>query len=213
VALIGDSHAAQWFAAVQRLAVRRGWRLVTFTKTSCRFADMRQYSRVLHREYRECATWRSRVIARIRQVRPSLVFVGVTRGLRPMRAIDRDPHRQGLAVGRALRQLPGHVVLLVDTPGSLRDVPACLAAHRTDIRPCETRRGIALGSTHVIVERIAATASGARLLDMTRVICPRDPCPVILDRTIIYRDTDHLTATFIASIAARFETTFRRIRW
>ena len=37
VALVGDSHAMNWFPAFQRLADRHHWRLVPFTKFSCVF--------------------------------------------------------------------------------------------------------------------------------------------------------------------------------
>ena len=40
VALVGDSHAGQWFPAFEALAAQRGWRLLPFVKLSCPFIDM-----------------------------------------------------------------------------------------------------------------------------------------------------------------------------
>ena len=37
VALVGDSHATQWFPAFDRLGKEQGWKVVTFTKSSCPF--------------------------------------------------------------------------------------------------------------------------------------------------------------------------------
>ena len=37
VALVGDSHAAQWFPALADVARRHHWRIVTFTKVACPF--------------------------------------------------------------------------------------------------------------------------------------------------------------------------------
>ena len=65
VALVGDSHAAQWFPALDVLARRHDWRLVVFTKISCRFVDLPIYSRDLKREYTECERWRELVVARL----------------------------------------------------------------------------------------------------------------------------------------------------
>src|SRR5262249_17612785 len=55
VALVGDSHAAQWAPALEAIASSRGWTLVPFTKDSCIFLDMRIVSIHLEREYTECA--------------------------------------------------------------------------------------------------------------------------------------------------------------
>ena len=57
VALVGDSHAAHWFPALERLAKHKGWRIVTFVKVSCPFIDMRVRNLALKREYRECAAF------------------------------------------------------------------------------------------------------------------------------------------------------------
>src|SRR5690606_10377108 len=35
VVLIGDSHAAQWFPALESIAQENGWKLLTRTKSSC----------------------------------------------------------------------------------------------------------------------------------------------------------------------------------
>jgi hypothetical protein len=36
---------------------------------------------------------------------------------------------------------------------------------------------------------------------MSNSICPSDPCPVVFNGMIIYRDDHHMTATFAAAIA------------
>ena len=74
VALVGDSHAAQWFPALEDVARRRHWRLLTFTKVACPFLDMRVSNVALKREYWECAEFRDRTIARLRKRQPDLVL-------------------------------------------------------------------------------------------------------------------------------------------
>ena len=65
IALVGNSHAAHWFPAIELLARQRGWRLIPFTKFSCVFVDMRIWSPRLKREYTECEAWRERVVDRL----------------------------------------------------------------------------------------------------------------------------------------------------
>jgi hypothetical protein len=201
VVLVGDSHAAQWFPALERIAKAEGWRLIPFTKLSCRFLDLRMYSLILKREYTECYTWRQLVVEELQRLKPDLVVVAAARNMKPMVAGDDDPRRQGLAMARFLVQIPGRIGILVDTPESRFDIPACLALHRDDVRACETARAVAFTSRHLILEQTAAEASGATVVDLSDVICSRDPCPVVTGRTLMWRDSQHFTATYATSLA------------
>ena len=134
VALVGDSHAAHWFPAIELLARQRGWRLVPFTKFSCVFVDMRIWSPRLKREYTECEAWRERVVDRLVALRPDLVIVASDQELPVVVDSDDDPELQGAAVARLIKRVPGEVAIIVDTPRSDHDVPACLAKHRNGDR-------------------------------------------------------------------------------
>lgn len=96
-------------------------------------------------------------------------------------------------MARLLQQVPGRTVIIVDTPSSQFDVPACLSRHVADVRPCETARSSALGQFPGVLERTAVTAVGATMVDLTPEICSSDPCPVVLDGMIVYRDNHHPT--------------------
>jgi len=202
VALVGDSHAAHWFPALERLADERGWRLVPFTKYSCPFVDLRIYSAWFKREYTECEAWRTNVVEALGKLKPDLTIVTSHRWFPTIVAGDDDPTRQGEAMARLLRQIPGRVVLLADTPISQYDVPACLSRNLDDVRRCATDRAYAFGTTPKARERVAARLAGAMLVDLSDVICPgTGTCPAVLDGMIVYRDDHHLTATFSASLA------------
>jgi len=47
--------------------------------------------------------------------------------------------------------------------------------------------------------------TGDSLLDLTTAVCRGDPCPVVVDGMIVFRDVRHLTATFAASLAPRLD--------
>jgi hypothetical protein len=201
VALVGDSHAAQWFPALATIATERGWRLVPFVKFSCRFVDLPTWSRILKRAYTECDAWRELVIQRLQALQPALTVVASSRGLAPINPADADPGRQGVAMGRLLLRMPGRIAVIVDTPQSSYDVPSCISRHLADTTKCSTTRKTAFSWHHRVLERAAVQESGASLIDLSDAICPTDPCPVVLDGMIVYRDSFHLTATFAASLA------------
>jgi len=201
VALVGDSHAAHWFPALEVLARQRGWRLVPLTKFSCVFVDLPIWSPNLNREYTECEAWRGNVVDRLNQLRPDLVVISSNRYLPVVDERDSDPERQGAALARLIDRIPGRVAIIADTPRSGVDVPACLAAHRDAIEECTTSRAAAFTWRHLRREREAARESGATLVDMSAAICPVDPCPPIIGTRLVYRDNHHLTATFARSLA------------
>jgi peptidoglycan/LPS O-acetylase OafA/YrhL len=201
VVLVGDSHAAEWFPAVEAIAKQRDWRLIVMTKVSCRFVDLPMISRELKRPYTECYTWRAEVVARLKALHPALTIVSVARSMEATTAADDDPARQGTAMGPLFAGVPGKIALIVDTPQSLYDVPACISAHINDVRACETPRGTAFSWRYLKLERAAVRATGAKLVNMSDQICASKSCPVVLHDMIIYKDSHHLTATFARSLA------------
>jgi hypothetical protein len=163
------------------------------------------YSHWYQRMYTECDTWRGLVVARLQALKPDLVIEASIRDRVTSDATDKDQVHQGEAMARLLNQVPGAKAIIVDTPISKYNVPTCLSSHRSDVRPCETTRSFALGPSPGIVEATAATALGATLIDMTPLLCPGDPCPVVINGMIVYRDNQHMTATFAASLRANLE--------
>ena len=201
VALVGDSHASHWFPALEIVAQQRGWRLIPLTKVSCVFVDMRLTSPYLKREYTECETWRENVIDRLIELQPDMVLIASNRWFPALLDQDGVPERQGAAMARFIERVPGRIAIIVDTPRSDHDVPACLAKHPTAIERCVTKRAAALTWRHLRRETEAARLTGAAIVDMTDVVCPGKVCPPIIGDTLVYRDHHHLTATFVRSIA------------
>ncbi len=201
VALVGDSHAAHWFPAVEAVAQAHGWRLLVFTKASCVFVDLPIYSPILKRQYAECEAWRPLVVQRLIDERPDLTIVSSDRWLPTQVKGDADPTRQGEAMARLLNQIPGAIAIVGDSPASRVDVPVCLSQNLADITRCATARIEAFGRRPLVRERIAAEAAAATVIDLSDAICPGDPCQAVVGEMIVQRDDHHLTATFAASLA------------
>ena len=201
IALVGDSHASHWFPAIEAIALERGWRLLTFVKVSCSFTTLVQRNLALKREYRECTAFNEATVARLNQIKPALTIIVNRRTFRPIEE-NITSALAGAALGEMVARIPGATVILVDTPDPGRDVPACLSKHPSDIRACLFAQDDADNREIGIAERVAADVSGARLIDLTANICTEWPCSPISGSVLIYRDEDHMTATFSRSLAA-----------
>lgn len=200
VALVGDSHAAQWFPALEAIARERGWRLLPFTKDSCIFLDMRIASLHLEREYTECALWRERVVVALQRARPDLVVVSSSRWVHPVLTADKVTQLQADAMVRLLKRLPSRVAIIADTPLNDEDIPACLSRADRTASDCATPRAYAL-TGHLARDGDVAEALGATLIDPSVWLCGPVVCPAIIDWTIVYRDDHHLTATIVRRLA------------
>ncbi|MGH2407132.1 MAG: acyltransferase family protein [Candidatus Limnocylindrales bacterium] len=202
VALVGDSHASQWFPAVERLALHEGWRVITFVKVSCPFVDMPIIDLFLKREYHECATWNAAVLDRLAASPPDLTLVSFSRYVvNAVHPGDDSVSRKAAAAARMMARVPGRVVLLADTLDGYRDVPSCLSAHLRDVRACAIDHALAYRLALGAIEKVVAATTDVPVIDLNPDICPVWPCPVVRDGMILYRDEVHLTATFAGSLA------------
>ncbi len=218
IVLVGDSHAAQWFPALQRIAERHGWRLLVLTKTSCPVASVRIYSGDFRRDYRECTTWRQAVLDTILALRPAAVVVGYYAGyVTTRRAVTPAAWLAGLHVTlRRLNAAGIPTLLLRDSPEPGFDVPTCLARaawHGANAEvECEVPRQTALhlGTFH-LAEEAASGLTNVKLLDLSDDICGERTCEPVRNGVVVYRDHHHLTATFVTRLTPLLETPLRAL--
>jgi hypothetical protein len=200
VVLIGDSHAHQWRAALEQVARARGWRLILMTKPACPIADVK-----VNLSNTSCPVWREKAFRRIASMRPAMVIVSHWNGYDVIGAKGEQDNARRWRGGlrRSLERLDrvaGRVVLLGDTSRFIADPVGCLRRHRDDISACTVRRGTAIAPSRADNDRRAADLAGVLYRATNRLTCPYDPCPVILDRTLLARDGGHMTVRFSASI-------------
>ncbi|GBE67527.1 acyltransferase [Mycobacterium sp. MFM001] len=208
VALIGDSNAAMWSPAFQRVAEQRHWRLETLDKAGCPLIDLPIFNPYMHREYTECEQWRSQIVPRLQAGHPRLVVVSVTRtyGDRygyPAGFTSYDPPWID-SMGRLVRQLrsTGAKVLVlgpIPDPGAL--MPFCLSAHLDDATACSPPRSTAVNEAGIATETAATKAGGGQYADLTKLFCTADRCPVIVGNTLVYVDEAHVSIEYSRQLA------------
>lgn len=63
-----------------------------------------------------------------------------------------------------------------------------------------------------VIEKTAASKTGADLIDLTAGICPGSgACPIVINDMIAYRDGHHLTATFSRRLAPLLDRRMRAL--
>ncbi|WP_112139205.1 acyltransferase family protein [Glycomyces dulcitolivorans] len=203
--LFGDSHAAQWFPALNQLAEASGWRLLAMTKAACSVPDVAEYDPKLQREYTECPEWKDGVYDLLDEIRPDAV-VAATYDEKEVIADDPD---QAWTDGwvdsvERLEASTDEVYYLADNPDLGEDVPDCLAANPEDASTCVGHLDDALiepERRQAVEDAVADT--GANVVDPVPWICDVDEgtCPVVVGNLLVYRDSNHLAARFVAELA------------
>lgn len=199
VVLFGDSHAGMWFPAVDLAANQHGWRLYTWTKATCPPITIPIFSPELGRNFTECETWRQNVLARIREVHPAIVILGMARhyssayGFTPYQ----DPWLQDMAqMVATIRQMGAKVVVVGPVPKPPFNVPDCLSAHLSDAVACTEPISTEINEVGMAAERSVVTAASGAYVDVQPWFCTESRCAVILGNIEMWRDDNHISPEY-----------------
>ena len=210
VVLFGDSHAAQWFSAVDSVARLRHFKLLALTKYSCPVARVAVYNDGLARRFVECEQWRELAIGELLKLHPSRVVIGQFARRGGVRVTESGALDSLSAAGwtlglhstlATLDSAGIGTLLLTDSPATGVAVPRCLSRAEFRGQPastCGVARDVAVDS---LSRRADVDASRGlafvRQLDLTDRICGPATCEPIRDGIVVYHDGNHLSDAFV----------------
>lgn len=205
VALVGDSHAAQWLPTLQGVAAERNWKIVSYFKSSCTYTAATVL--LQGNPFTSCREWYDNVSARLVAEQPDLVLATSAATYRVYQDGEKltgpanlDAFAAGLRTAWTALTAQGlKVAVIRDVPRPFIDVPECVSRNRHTLSKCAFDRSVGLAATSA---QIASTTglSGVYLLDLTEYICPTDRCPAIIGNVLVYRDNNHMTATYARTL-------------
>jgi peptidoglycan/LPS O-acetylase OafA/YrhL len=199
IVLYGDSHAAQWFPALDLIGKKRGIKIVSLTKSACPSAEV---IKELSSQYdvKDCQAFRDSSVARINKIKPLAVILT---GMQPFTApySDESARSWWLAgestVFNRIKSATKFPIYLTDTPLPQIDIPDCLVAGRG--AKCDTSRAVA-----------AEVAPGLIPINPTPWLCT-DKCPAVVDGIVAYRDKSHLTVEMSKHLSVQLENALLRL--
>lgn len=181
IALLGDSHAAQWFPAIDSWAKRSGYQLYTFTKSSCpAFAIPMKDNGAFKAD--NCKKFRAAALEKIALIKPKLVILG-----------NFEHYKVSSTEYLAAENFGFKYLLLRDTPWPNRDIPACISTKAN----CDTS----------LPKKIPYTSKN--IFDPVPLLCTLK-CPALVDGLLAYRDQTHITISMAEhlepSLAAKLDS-------
>jgi peptidoglycan/LPS O-acetylase OafA/YrhL len=197
IVLYGDSHAAQWFPSLEKMAREKGFELTSLTKSACSSVDSPRPDQGAYKNS-ECEKWRENSIKRIQKMKPDAVIVSSFQYFS-----QPDGHSNRVkwwddGQRRLLADLQGsskNLVYISDTPHPLRDIPNCLATR--NVKDCELTEK----TPNIII-------NGFKKIDPTPWLC-NDVCSSIKDGYVVYRDASHISVAAALALTPQLDTALR----
>jgi hypothetical protein len=207
VALLGDSHASSWRAALAAAATAKGWHGVSMTKSSCPFS--RAPRRTDKQAQTSCRRWNDGVIAWLAahpQVRD--VFVSAHAQAPVVRRGDRSNLETRVAgytaAWAALPSTVRRIIVLRDVPthplATADCITADLAASKPPIPDCAVHRSGALLTDAEVVAARRLHAQRVRVVDLTSFMCGPGRCYPVVGGVLVNKDTNHLSQAFATTL-------------
>lgn len=207
IALLGDSHAAHWYPALDVAGRERGWKFLSMAKSGCPAISVKRSP--------NCSEWRESVLEVLRDLGGvDVVLVSNAQFYATQllgadgKTLSREEGLDSWAEGSAktysdLLAISDRVIRLGDVPTPAFDVPDCLSENLATPENCalDLTSTLLRNRDLISVER-SQSPSRIAFVDPSALVCPTDPCPVVdASGRIKYRDSHHMTATFSASLA------------
>lgn len=194
IVLYGDSHAAQWFPTLEKLANTRGFKLISLTKSACPSVDVPRRDEGAFKNV-GCEEWRANSIARIKSIHPAAVIMSSFAHYSPRPGYSNRDKWWSDGQEKLLSDLKGastHLIYISDTPNPSSDIPTCLASR--DTSSCD--------STEKSEVKIV---SGFQVIDPTPWLCT-SICPAIKDSIVVYRDSSHISVAMALRLTENLES-------
>lgn len=204
VAAAGDSKIAQMETALTAIAEERGWRIVTFFKSGCAFAD--PILPQVDDQSRSCAEWSVAALDAIVELDPD-VMITTSRGTKRWRTEDGAPTPGAEALAAwwsELIEADIPVIPILDNPAPPFEfqVDECVARNPNEISVCAFERELALEDSGAYYERAAMEIVGITdHVDLAEYVCPvGEKCPAVIGNVLVYRQGSHLTDTYVETL-------------
>ncbi|MBK5231476.1 MAG: acyltransferase [Thermoleophilia bacterium] len=199
VVAFGDSHALEYFPALEAIAEEEGWRLEGLTRGNCPPSDVDSGE--------ICNSFRRNSIERIKAERPGLVVIASATALNPPMEVDgqsvtgqaKVPYlRRGLVKTIDEIKTSGAKVVVIGDQTRAPFTPAdCVAENLDSLRSCTFRKKERGAGSY---DRAAARLTGSTFIDPVPMLCRRNLCPSVIGDVLVYRDDYHLTATYAKTL-------------
>ncbi len=198
VLVVGDSHMQQYLAALEPIAERRNWQILSMLKGACPFstdADAMPGDRA-------CIQWNADAAQEILALGPDVVLANGSRNVRVGLTEETPPGF--VAAWRKLSDTGIPVLAVRDNPRYDFSPSVCAQTRGRTAPECSAPRADLLSSQppYTLIEDLPANVT---FLDFSDYLCTDETCPPVIGNVHVYLDDNHVSATYTRSMSPMVE--------
>jgi hypothetical protein len=215
VALVGNSHSAQWLMPLRRWADQYDMRIVTYLIPKCFAIDEKVDIGDKHNGpvmNDRCYAWGQWAQRETNRLKPDLILTSERTYKKPIKDEGGGVYATWKAgYERYLRGWTSHgrhVLIIRDNPVPGKSVPECLQAHPHKVTKCDGDRAKWLKPDSLVAAARDLDSPLVKTVDLTEHMCNATTCPAVIGGICVYRDHSHMTATWVRSLQVFLEQRF-----
>lgn len=211
VALIGDSHAASWYPALEKAFAGQEVEITTYTKFSCVYSTAPRSA-----VYEACTTWGTKLSAELASAAPYdlVVVTGYATNLAQdiqNKVVTEAQATQGFAdVWSPLVNRGSRVVVVHDNPEWPETPSHCLTSGKS-VAECTAPQTSVFAVTDYQYQA-AQNIPGVDALSFENYFCAQSTCFAAVGGATVYLDRSHISATYARSMAPAFEAKLSELK-
>jgi peptidoglycan/LPS O-acetylase OafA/YrhL len=210
IVVFGDSHAQMWMPTILTMADADGWAVIPLVKSRCNPVVWigPGYDGTPGDVLRACHAWYQWAVGQAKAAHPDVILIT---GCCPAPVPGRDSKnatRAFTSLASTMKRFASSVVVVADDDGVTKQPVDCLLAPHATMKTCTTRQP---ASVLAFNDNLTKLAKKQRFgfLKTRGWFCYQNLCPMVVARTIVYRDTGHITKTYALKLTGPFRSAFR----
>lgn len=200
VALVGDSHAYQYLPAFIRLADKNGWALTTYFKGACPWTTA-PVGGADPGFIASCTEYREQLATELKNAKFDVIVTAAFSGTEYLGDDSTEAIASGFSQAWATQNGGAQVIAIADNPDFTDDPNKCLRSKPAV--DCTRPRSEALVTQDPLM--VAAASLNLSTVDLRDTFCDATNCFAVISGANVYRDQDHLTATFANTMGFEFQ--------
>jgi hypothetical protein len=207
VALIGDSHAVHWRAALEHVLKVHRWRGITIYRSQCPFTAAR--TSLPDPDGAGCQQWKLDTLAYL-NAHPEIGTIFVSGNTGAGVVVPSGQNRFEVKTAgymEAWSSLPPsirHIVVLRDPPHNRETTAACVERAIRRRKPpgtsCRVPVSTALAPDPAVEAAARLHSARVQTIDLTPFMCDSASCFPVIGGALVHKDVGHLSTTFSATL-------------
>lgn len=218
IALVGDSHAAMFRPALEKLLKRQNWSVDLYLKQACPWTAAPVVRLDVPKNWPSlCASYRDTIQKLLEDPKgPKYDLIVVNAARTDLVQLEAGQTEKDVEVAgyvkawKPVLDAGTPIMVIVDNPVMPLDYMKCV--ERTspkDIARCGVSRAEGLGNPDT--QQLAAEQlKGVSVYDMTDFYCSTDFCRTVIGGVIVYRDEHHITGTWSRTLTPFLEQALQK---